>query len=52
MVVVAYLVAAGLAIMLGAVGWAATQGTMRETAQERIDREFHRIVERLRSGDA
>ncbi len=47
MVVVTFLVGTALAVMLGtiAVGW--THGTLQETDQERIDREFERIVRRF-----
>ena len=47
MMVVISLVATALAIILGTVGWGWSRGTLRETAQERIDREFESIVRRL-----
>ena len=47
MVVVATLVGTALAIVLGAVGWGWSRDTLRETEQERIDREFHRIMEKF-----
>lgn len=56
MAVIGALVASALAIILGAFGWGWANGTHSETAQERFDREFDRIVaafdHRPRSGDA
>jgi hypothetical protein len=47
MIVIGTLVAAALMIMAGALGWGCANGTMAETAQERVDREFERIVAAL-----
>ncbi|HSF85386.1 MAG TPA: hypothetical protein VLG28_06965 [Acidimicrobiia bacterium] len=44
MVVVASLVGTAFAIVLGAIGWGWSRNTLLETEQERIDREFHRLV--------
>lgn len=47
MVVVAALVGMALVVVAGAFGWGWRRGTLLETYQERIDREFDRIVLRL-----
>jgi hypothetical protein len=47
MVAIASLVGTALAIVAGAFGWGWSRGTVRETEQERFDREFDRIVRRL-----
>lgn len=44
MIVIGTLVATALAIMAGAFGWGRANGTLSETPQERVDREFDRIV--------
>lgn len=44
MMVIAALVVSALGIVLGAFGWGWTHGTASESAQERFDREFERIV--------
>lgn len=49
MIVVVFVVVSALAVIAGAVGWGWAAGTLFETRQERIDREFERIVARLRS---
>lgn len=48
MVVIASLVEVSFAIMAGAVAGGWRRGTLGETVQERYDREFERIVPRLR----
>ena len=47
MVVIASLVGTALAIMVGALGFGLARGTVTESEQEQIDREFERIVRRL-----
>jgi hypothetical protein len=49
MAVLTSLVITSLVIMAGAVSWGWRNGTVRETAQERYDREFERIVRRSRT---
>lgn len=39
-----------MVIVLGAFGWGWRRGTLRETDQEKIDREFERIVSRYGRG--
>ncbi len=47
MVVVASLVGMALLVVVATFGWGWRRGTLLETDQERIDREFDRIVGRL-----
>ncbi len=49
MMVVVSLVAAAVAIILATAGWGWSRGTVRESPQERIDREFEAIVRRFRA---
>lgn len=46
-VVLSLLVFTAIAIVLAAVAWARVNGTLGETAQERIDRKFESIVSQL-----
>jgi len=47
MAVLVSLVATAFAIIISALGWAWSSGTLHETAQERLDRHFERITERF-----
>jgi hypothetical protein len=47
MMVVAFLVGSAFAVIVGALGWGWSRGTLHETDRERVDREFERIVRRL-----
>jgi hypothetical protein len=49
MVVLGALVAVSIGIMTAVLAWGWRVGTVRETAQERADAEFWRIVRRVRT---
>ena len=47
MVVLSSLVASSIGVIVGTFAWGWRNGTTKETAQERFDREFDRITQRL-----
>jgi hypothetical protein len=47
MAVLSSLVATSIGVIVGTFAWRWRNGTLKETAQERFDREFDRITQRL-----